>query len=660
MSTSSPLSTRRPAIRGLDIHVGAVIVIGMIAMATSLHAIITSPPPLNALLFAALGLAAGACAVKIPGLSALVSASDTFFIASAMLAGPGAAMIAMAIDSTTLHMRRRSGIGLRRLLFNATAPPLSLWAGTTVFQLLGGHAYATGASTETTTVILPLVALTAVYFGLNSGLTAQAISLDTGTPFLTVWRRFWPLAVSHVAGASAAFCFVIVMRSAGALAACAVAPLVVVLHLTLRSILGRLSDAEQHVQKIDRLYLSTIETLATAIEAKDGVTSDHIRRVQKFALGLAKALGVTDELTVKAIKAAALLHDTGKLAVPEHILNKPGKLTPAEFEQMKLHVDVGADILSSIDFPYPVVPIVRAHHENWDGSGYPRGLARDEIPIGARILSVVDCYDALTSDRPYRPALSDADAMKIVLERRGKMYDPEVVDTFVRVYKEIAAEVMEPVAHQDALSKIGRSISAPAPAATTSMPLTEIRSDAPDDMLAIVSLSRVVGGDATFGDAAALATAHLSRILPDTTYAFFVHDSASDRLMVRHATGEHAAALRGMAVGMGERLSGWVAACRQTITNSDAALDLHDRGIKLGSALSTPLTDGDRMVGVFTAYAAAPQTFTEDQSRVVEMMAPHLGRIVGAALRSEQRTRDHQEPRVAATGTRDLRVVFSR
>jgi hypothetical protein len=321
MSTS-PDSIRRPAIRGLDIHVGAVIVLGMIAIATSLHAIITNPPPLNALLFAALGLVAGACAVKIPGLSALVSASDTFFIASAMLAGPGAAMVAMAIDSTALALRRKSGIGLRRLLFNATAPSLSLWAGTYVFHLLGGHAYATSASAETTSVILPLIALTAVYFGLNSGLTAQAISLDTGTPFLTVWRRLWPLAVNHVAAASAAFCFVIVMRSAGALAACAVAPLVVVLHLTLRSILGRLSDAEEHVQKIDRLYLSTIETLATAIEAKDGVTSDHIRRVQKFALGLAKALGVTDELTIKAIKAAALLHDTGKLAVPEHILNK--------------------------------------------------------------------------------------------------------------------------------------------------------------------------------------------------------------------------------------------------------------------------------------------------------------------------------------------------
>ena len=647
-------STRRPGITALDIHVGAVIAFGFGAVALAFYSMIVTPPPLNTLVFAGLGLIAGACAVKIPGVNALVSASDTFFIASAMLFGPAPAMVALALDSAALTYRR--GYGIKRLLFNAAQPALSLGTATWVFEVLGGAPL--DQSMHIVATILPLTALTAVYFGLNSGLLAVAIALETNTPIPAVWKRLWPLSVNYVAAASAAFCFVIVMRSGGAMAALAVTPLVVVLHLTLRSITGRLSDAERYVQTVDKLYLSTIETLATAIEAKDGVTSDHIRRVQKFAIGLAKALGVTDEKTIKAINAAALLHDTGKLAVPEHILNKPGKLTPLEFEQMKLHVDVGADILSAIDFPYPVVPIVRAHHENWDGGGYPRGLKGEDIPIGARILSVVDCYDALTSDRPYRPALTDAEAMKIVIDRRGKMYDPDVVDTFIKVYREIAAEVMEPVPHQEALSKIGRAISAPQP--PPSVPLTDVRGDGPDDLLAIISLSRIVAGEATFADAAALATAHLSRILPDTTFAFYIHDAGSGHLVARHAMGEHAAVLRGTSIAMSERLSGWVAACRQTISNSDAALDLYDRGIKLGSALSTPLMDGERLVGVFTAYAAAPLAFTEDQSRVVEMMAPHLGRIVGAALRTEQRTRDIQEPRPATAGARDLRIVHSR
>ena len=653
MSTT-PQSTRRPAGNGLDIHVGAVIAFGFVAIAFAVYTMVMTPPPMNTLVFAGLGLLAGVCAVKIPGVNALVSASDTFFIASAMLFGPAPAMVALALDSAALAWRR--GYDVRRLLFNAAQPALSLGVAAWVFQLLGGSPL--DYSTRITATILPLTALTAVYFGLNSGLLAIAIALESNTSIAVVWRRLWPLSMNYIAAASAAFCIVILMRAAGAMAALAVTPLVVVLHLTLRSITGRLSDAERYVQTVDKLYLSTIETLATAIEAKDGVTSDHIRRVQKFAIGLARALGVTDENTIKAINAASLLHDTGKLVVPEHILNKPGKLTALEFEQMKLHVDVGADILSAIDFPYPVVPIVRAHHENWNGTGYPRGLKGEEIPIGARILSVVDCYDALTSDRPYRPALSDAEAMTIVLERRGNMYDPDVVDTFVRVYKEIAAEVMEPVPHQEALSKIGRAIAKPQ--VPPPVAATDIRPDAPDDLLAIVSLARVIGGEATFGDAAALATAPLSRILADATCAYYIHDAASGHLVARYVTGEHAAALRGMSMRMGERLSGWVAACRQTIANSDAALDLYDRSVALGSAISTPLIDGDRVLGVFTAYAPAHRTFTDDQSLLVEMMAPHLGRIVGAALRTEQRMRDQQEPRTATPGTRDLRVVFSR
>ena len=202
--------------------------------------------------------------------------------------------------------------------------------------------------------------------------------------------------------------------------------------------MGRVEDANRHLEQLNTLYMSTIETLAMAIDAKDQITHGHIRRVQTYALGLAAKMGVTDPQLMRAIEAAALLHDMGKLAVPEYILNKPGPLTPAEFEKMKLHASVGADILSAIDFPYPVVPIVRHHHENWNGTGYPDGISGTDIPIGARILSVVDCFDALTSDRPYRPRLSDREALEILAARRGTMYDPLVVDTFARVHTEIA------------------------------------------------------------------------------------------------------------------------------------------------------------------------------------------------------------------------------
>src|SRR5438034_5738556 len=130
---------------------------------------------------------------------------------------------------------------------------------------------------------------------------------------------------------------------------------------------------------------------------------------------------------MEALHAAALLHDIGKLAVPEHIISKPGRLTPEEFEKMKIHPIVGAEILEQVRFPYPVAPIVRSHHEKWDGSGYPDGLSGDAIPIGARILSAVDCLDALASDRQYRRALPLDEAMAEAEREAGKSFDPTVV-----------------------------------------------------------------------------------------------------------------------------------------------------------------------------------------------------------------------------------------
>ncbi len=207
-STGKGQLSRRPGITALDIHVGAVIVFGFGAIALAVYTMVVTPPPLNTLVFAGLGLIAGACAVKIPGVNALVSASDTFFIASAMLFGPAPAMVALALDSAALTWRR--GYGIKRLLFNAAQPALSLGVATWVFETIGGAPL--DQSTHITQTILPLTALTAVYFGLNSGLLAVAIALETNTPIPAVWKRLWPLSVNYIAAASAAFCFVIVMR----------------------------------------------------------------------------------------------------------------------------------------------------------------------------------------------------------------------------------------------------------------------------------------------------------------------------------------------------------------------------------------------------------------------------------------------------------------
>ena len=350
------------------------------------------------MLFSALALVASRFPLRVPGHDRWLSISDTFFMTSALLFGPAPATATVAIDSLVMSSgasyrgcgdscstaaRRRSRSGLARR--SSSGCPAS-------GPLFGTHAPGRPHCRAAGGFGRGLLTL------LNSGLTAIAVALEKGT----VAAGGVALALRHGLaqllrrGLGGVLARPVVVKYLSLLALAAVVPLFAIVHLAMRSWTGRLEDAEEHVATVDRLYLSTIGALSTAIEAKDGVTSSHIHRVQHYAMGLAKALGSLDEQTLKAIQAAALLHDTGKLAVPERILNKPGKLTPAEFETMKLHVDVGADILSSIDFPYPVVPIVRAHHENWDGSGYPNGLKgtrhsdRRAHPVGRRLLRRAD------------------------------------------------------------------------------------------------------------------------------------------------------------------------------------------------------------------------------------------------------------------------------
>src|SRR4051812_8511618 len=457
----------------LPFYVHSVIAIGVGAIVWSLPALVRMPHAIVWMLFTALALLTGRFTMKIASLSANISVTDTFFIASAMFFGPEPATVAVALNTSIVSFRR--GHSLERVAFNTAAPALAMWLASHAFFLSAGIEPLAQVPAPLMRLIVPLIVLTATYFLFNSGFMALAIGLDTRQPAARIWRQhFLWLSLSYLAAASVAFCLVVLIQQVSLVAAAMVLPLLVIFHLTLSTSFGRLEDAQRHLGDMDHLYLSTVETLAMAIDAKDDVTHDHVRRVQAYAMGLAKELGVIDEPVLKAIEAAALLHDTGKLAVPEHILNKPGKLNEAEFEQMKRHVDVGADILSLVEFPYPVVPIVRCHHESWDGSGYPRGVRGENIPIGARILSVVDCFDALTSDRPYRAAMTNEAAFDILRERSGTMYDPRVVDRFIAVQSLIApAAADDAQARQHAIQQIVRP--AQVPAAPPALEATDVQ-----------------------------------------------------------------------------------------------------------------------------------------------------------------------------------------
>jgi putative nucleotidyltransferase with HDIG domain len=530
---------------------------------------------------------------------------------------------------------------LTKAAFNFGNLTLAVWISGTLFFRVSGGDRLLGGGGQAAELLVPLALLATTYFLVNTGLIAVVIGIDKATSPLLLWRRhFFALAPGYAASASLALLLVLALQAVHFVAFALLAPLLVIFYYTYRSSFGRVEDAKGHLEKLNTLYLSTVETLATAIDAKDEVTHGHIRRVQLAAMALARELGVKDEETLKAIEAAALLHDTGKIAIPEHILNKPGKLTPAEYDKMKLHAPIGAEILSAIDFPYPVVPIVRHHHENWDGTGYPDRIAGTDIPIGARILSVVDCFDALTSDRPYRKRMTDGDALAILQERRGTMYDPLVVDVFTANYKRIMP-VEEAAAHPAAKAVGGAREAAPAPPQES--PASEAASGADtaafNEVLTISSLARAVSGNASLSDVGALAWMTLRNVIPANAMALFVEDQQQDLMTVSYAGGAHAAMLRQLKKGRGGGIAGWVAVNRRGVLNADAALDLGPNAAALEpplrSSLTVPLAHEGRVVGVLSCYSPTPSGFTEDHLRLLELAAASLASAIASVASGE-------------------------
>ncbi len=474
----------------------------------------------------------------------------------------------------------------------------------------------------------PLYVFAGGVFAINSWLVAIALGIERGTSPLAIWRRqFLWLFATYLASASIAAILVTFTSTFNWALVGLLLPLVAVSFVAVRTTLGRLEDANLHLGEVNQLYLSTIETLAMAVDAKDQVTHGHIRRVQRFAVELAKQLALTDDRQIKAIEAAALLHDMGKLAIPEFILNKPGKLTASEFDVMKTHAALGADILSSIHFPYPVVPIVRHHHENWDGTGYPDGLKGSQIPIGARILSVVDCYDALTSDRPYRPAMTDDQAIDILTQRRGQMYDPLVVDAFVSALPELKSAAAVDHAHA-ILAPKASGLDRP------TEPVRQTDTSAVMQSLDLLACLTPFPPGRSAVTIAREALSHVRRIAPFDTAAIFVLDTDALELAPIATEGNAQAVVQQMRIPLAERLTGWVAAYRCAVWNSDAALDIDSafRPSELTLASSIPLIHNDTVIAVLTAYGRRGQDVSMAQRRTLENLAPSVSAALSEAL----------------------------
>jgi diguanylate cyclase (GGDEF)-like protein/putative nucleotidyltransferase with HDIG domain len=660
------------------LYISVVVTAGTLVVLESLYSLARAPVHLNWLVLAVLTLLSGSFTVRIPGIPARLSVSETFVFATALLFGPPAATMIVVLDTLVISfwLGRQASPPWSRVVFNLAAAAVSIWCASHVFYYFTGIKPLSVAPNSIVQLLPWLLLLATVYFLLNSWLVALVVGLHKKRSPFVVWRQsFLWLSLNYYSGASVAALILPYLaqapNSAFVYVLGVILPVLVISYLTFKTALGRIEDANIHLSQLNRLYLSTIETLAMAIDAKDQITHGHIRRVQQYAVGLAKHLGIADADQISAIEAASLLHDMGKLAVPEYILNKPGKLTVAEFERMKLHASIGADILSAIDFPYPVVPIVRHHHENWDGTGYPHALKGTAIPIGARILSVVDCFDALTSDRPYRPRMSDSDAIKILLDRRGTMYDPLIVDTFIELHAAGAhGSPRSPISSLsfEALTNDALSISAARGAAQSSHVTATARLDeiaaSTEETLVLYDLAIGLAGHVDLGDVGDVIAKHLRRIVPASVVVFFVYDVQSDHLVSMHSVGHHSSHLLGLRIPRGERLSGWVAANRQTIVNADPILDFGEvaRTLRprLRSCISTPLISGKELVGVLSLYSADTEAFNEEHKRLLEVVGGQVSHTVRQALRFEQhRANDLRDTGTGLPNIRHLERMFA-
>jgi putative nucleotidyltransferase with HDIG domain len=587
-----------------QLYVAVVAAAGLLVVGHCITVLIAQPVGWEYVILAMLTLLSGSFTVRIPSFQARISVSETFVFTTVLLFGECAGTLTVALDVLVAAITsQRRTLQPIRVLFNISSASLSLWIASSLFYLTAGIKPLSVEATRVPELVWPLVLLTSVHFILNSGLVTIAMASERNESAIDIWLRIFPwLSINYFGGASVAALLVSYTRTVDFFALSLLVPLLVISYLTYKTALGRVADAMTHLDEIRKLYLSTIETLATAIDAKDQVTHGHIRRVQKFALGLARKVGVTDQSQLQALEAAALLHDMGKIAVPEHILNKPSKLSPGEFEKMKLHASVGAEILSSIQFPYPVVPIVRHHHENWNGTGYPDSLKGTEIPLGARILAVVDCFDALTSDRPYRPRLSDAEAIAILMQRRGSMYDPLVVDTFVAVKDQLAEELrtsLEPPSSVEDVLKAMPSKSSSGTAVTSSK-LTANTLELRHGIRTVLNAIELE-----------LATSHA---------LVYLRDQQSDELVIVDAVGSKAEELVGSSLPIGTRISGWVAANGRAIVNTDARLEFLDWIALPSDYVSAvfPVRIAGDVLGVLVAVRANEKVFTTEETKFLD------------------------------------------
>jgi diguanylate cyclase (GGDEF)-like protein/putative nucleotidyltransferase with HDIG domain len=572
----------------------------------------------------------------------LISLID-FSISETLLLGVFAAV---ALEYSLHRPHRR----IEKMLFSASSMAIAI--------TLADYAYHITPLENPFKYNLPLqMVLGGLVFFIGHTFPSAAVEAhEAGLKARNVWREeyFWRLPY-YVAGAGVGGLMKLTVSRIDWRISVLLIPLMSLLYRSYRLYMGRLEDGRKHAEELASLHLRTIEALALAIDAKDHTTHDHLQRVQIYAMEVGKELGLTDT-EVEALRAASLLHDIGKLAVPEHIISKPGKLTPEEFDKMKIHPVIGAEILERVRFPYPVVPIVRSHHEKWDGTGYPDGLKGEAIPIGARILAAVDCLDALASDRQYRKALPIDQAVGVVVRDAGKAFDPRVAEIIARRYIELERMATASRGEPFRLSTDVRVERGAAPAAGFESshapvpgPSTGGKVEASDflakiaaarqEAQAIFELAQSIGNTLSLDETLSVVAVRLKRLVPYDALAVYLR--RDNRLLPEFVSGDNFRLFASLEIPVGEGLSGWVAENGKPILNGNPSVEPgyssdSTRFSLLRAALAVPLEGLNGVVGVMALYSAERDSFTKDHLRILQAISSKLSLHVENALKFRQ------------------------
>ncbi|HKU28140.1 MAG TPA: HD domain-containing phosphohydrolase [Candidatus Sulfotelmatobacter sp.] len=585
-------------------------------------------------------LFASSLKVIVPGVEGTLSVNFLFTLLGVLELGlPQTLIIGLASTLAQFYWRAKRPKAVQ-LVFNLSQVTVSSAAAYGAYQLVVAKVLHGPGN-------LALLAAAITHFACNSAAMSTIIGLTEQKPIRKVWNDsyLWSFPY-YMVGAATAGLIHFLNAHIGWQSSLLVLPPIYLMYHSYRLYVGKLETEKQHAEQVSKLHLRTIEALAAAIEAKDETTGEHLQRVRVYSMELAKELGLTEDET-EALQAASVLHDIGKLAVPEHIISKPGKLTPEEFEKMKIHPVVGAEILERVNFPYPVAPIVRAHHEKWDGTGYPSGLAGEDIPIGARILAAVDCFDALASDRQYRKALPLPEAMAKVVADSGKSFDPSVVEILRRRYIELEKLATEqPLESAPKLStdmKIERGSAPAAGFAKSEAPQIVTRSQnldtaeiinaarsAREELLNLKQQCPTLEDEDFFS----LLALRLKRLLPyDALAAYRLQNEV---LVPAFVTGANSHLFLTLRIPLGEGLSGWVAQNHKPIVNGNPSVEpeyVNDpaRFSTLRSALAVPLEGVSGVVAVLALYRAGQDAFTADDLRIVQTLSQSLGGSLDSA-----------------------------